>query len=90
MEARLKDPDAVVDYEATWTPWLAEDSDTIVTATWIVPTGLTVTDESHTDTTATVWLSGGTVGQSYVVTSRVTTAQGRTDDRSMLIVVRDR
>jgi hypothetical protein len=85
-----KDPNAHLDYERDWTPWLAADEDTIVTSTWIVPAGMTMTSESHTTTTATVWLSGGTVGESYTVVNRITTAAGRIDDRSWQFVIRDR
>ena len=83
-----KDPNATLDYGRDWTLWLA--GDTIVTSTWIVPSGLTMTAESNTATTATVWLSGGTFGSSYTVTNRIITAQGRIDDRSLQVVIRDR
>lgn len=86
-----KDPDAVLDYEADWTDWLVDD-DTIVTSTWTVPSagGLTKTTDSHTDTKATVWLSGGTVGAQVAVTNRITTAQGRTEDRTLTFNIRQR
>lgn len=88
MTWKLKDPAAVIDYLRDWSEWLGED--TILTSTWIAPAGITVEDDTHTTTTATVWLSGGDVGLSYEVTNRVTTAGGRTDDRTMTIVVRER
>lgn len=90
MTLKIKDPDATIDFPHDWSLWLASTGDTIVTSTWIVPTGLTKTDESNTTTTATVWLSGGTAGQSYEITNRIVTAQGRTDDRSIQIVVLNR
>lgn len=89
-----KDPDAKLDYALDWgAKWLPA-GDTITAATWTVPEGLTqetnpapsITDGKIT----TVWLSGGTAGQDYTVTCRVTTAQGRTDDRSLNIEVRNR
>lgn len=85
-----KDPDATLDYKRDWLDWLTPFGDTIVTSTWIVPTGLTKTNESNTTTTATVWLSGGTVGSSYTVTNRIVTAQARTDERSFQVNVRQR
>lgn len=90
MALAEKDPDATLEYGRDWSTWLAADGDSIVTSTWIVPPGLTVVDESNTATVALVWLSGGTAGQSYRITNRITTAQSRTDDRSIQIVVRDR
>jgi len=85
-----KDPQAVLDYAIDWTKWLDEVGDSIETSTWIVPTGLTKVTETNTSKLATVWLSGGTVGENYTVTNRITTAAGRTDDRSITIRVRER
>jgi hypothetical protein len=91
MDSVNKDPDATLDYKRNWGPWLADaDDDTIVTSTWIVPDGLTKDSESNDTTTATVWLSGGTAGLSYDVVNRITTAQGRTDDRTLIIMCRQR
>lgn len=88
MALYVKDPASVLDYVWDWTSWLGDD--TILSSTWTVPAGLTKTSQVNTSTTATVWLSGGTAGQSYAVTNRITTTQGRTDERTMQIVVRDR
>jgi len=85
-----KDPQAVLDYTIDWTKWLDEAGDAIATSTWIVPTGLTKVTETNTTKLATVWLSGGTVGTNYTVTNRITTAAGRTDDRSITIRVQER
>jgi hypothetical protein len=83
-----KDPHAILDYQVDWSEWLG--ADTISTSTWTVPAGLTLEAETETGTTATVWLSGGTAGQSYTVTNRIVTDGGRTDDRSITIVVAER
>lgn len=84
----IKDPNAVKDYEFDWSAWL--DGDTIATSTWTVASGLTKDSDSHTDTVAKVWLSGGTAGTSYTITNRITTVAGRTDDRTRNILVRER
>lgn len=89
MALYIKDPNAVLDYKWDWSAWL-DPTETITTSTWIVPSGLTKDDEDNDDTTATVWLSGGTVGADYPVVNRVTTSEGRTDDRTMQIAVRER
>lgn len=83
-----KDPEATLDYSVDWTKWLA--GDTIQTSEWTVPAGLTQVSSSNTNSKATVWLSGGTAGQSYTVTNHITTAGGRTDERSITIRVQDR
>lgn len=84
-----KDPDAVLDYQVDWSSWL-ESGETISTSTWVVPTGITEDSSSNTSTDATIWLSGGTVEETYTVTNRVTTSLGRTDDRSFVISVQER
>lgn len=91
MDTILKDPDAHLDYGCDWSAggWLAE-GEQITTSEWIVPAGLTVESESNTPTVATVWLSGGEVYVTYKVTNRITTNQGRTDDRTLNIFVTQR
>lgn len=83
-----KDPDSVLDYVVDWTDWL--NGDTISTADFTVAAGLTRNSQSNTTKTATVWLSGGTVGQSVDVRCRITTAGGRTDDRTFRVIVRQK
>lgn len=88
----LKDPEAVLDYRADWSKWLAkaDPNDTIVSSSWSVPSGITQDSASFTTTTTTIWLSGGTAGRSYDVRNRITTAGGRVDDRTIRINVQER
>jgi len=83
-----KDPNATLDYKIDWTTWLS--TDTISSAAWTVPTGLTQVSVSNTTTAATIWLSGGTAGTVYEVVCRITTASGRIDDRTIGIEVEER
>jgi hypothetical protein len=78
-----KDPDAVLDYSIDWSEWLADD--TIDTSEWTVPEGITGGATSKTDTAVTIWLSGGTAGQTYTIRNRITTAGGRTNDQTFKI-----
>lgn len=88
LSSLTKDPDSVLDYSVDWAKWLVEE-DTIATSTWTVPAGLTKDSDSHTDTTATVWLSGGgAINTQYEITNRITTTQGRTEDKSFPITMR--
>jgi hypothetical protein len=89
MRTWSKDPNAVLDWSFNWSRWLAE-SEVISSAEIEVEDGLTKDSQSNTATTATVWLSGGTLGVTYQVTCRVTTNQGRTDERTIGIRVTDR
>lgn len=85
MNTFAKDPDATLDYMIDWTRWLGND--TIQSSEWFVPDGLTKTQEAAGDRTATVWLAGGTVGNTYAVTNRITTFGGRVQDQTIRIDV---
>lgn len=85
----FKDPEAVLDYKVLWGPWLP-DTDVIEDSQWIVTGTLAVDNSSFTSTDTTVWLSGGTVGEREIVTNRITTADGRTEDYSFHIIVREK
>lgn len=78
-----KDPDDVLDYAIDWSTWLGED--TITASTWTEPDGITVDSSTNTTTTATIWLSGGTLGEAYSLTNHITTAAGRERDRTIVI-----
>jgi len=83
-----KDPQAKLDFSIDWSDWLG--ADTIATSTWTVPTGITTVTSSNTTTTATLWLSGGTLGQRYLCTNHVITAGGRQEDQSIVVVMESR
>ena len=84
-----KDPDAVLDYTYDWTRWL-QPGETISSHSIIVPAGITLGSSATGDGLVTAWLSGGVNGATYMVTCRITTNQGRTDDRSIWLSVLDR
>jgi len=90
----VKDANAVLDYEINWSTWLG--TDTIATSTWTLTgeSGITIGNGANgapapTNTTikATVWLIGGVAGIGHLVTNRIVTAGGRTDERSLKIIV---
>jgi hypothetical protein len=83
----LKDPGDRLDYQVDYSAWL--DGDTLSASSWTVPSGLTQYAASFSATGATVWLSGGTHGQDYVVTNQVTTAGGRIKQQSFTVQVRN-
>lgn len=86
----VKDPAALLDYVVNWGDnWLG--SDTLATSTWTLPAGtlVKVTDTFDNDKT-TIWLASGTVGISYDLVNRITTAGGRQDERTITINVRQK
>lgn len=82
-QSHTKDVDAVLDYTVDWSAWL--DGDTISTSTWEADDGITIDSDTNTATTATVWLSGGTLGATYRITNHIVTAAGREDDRTITV-----
>ena len=80
-----KDPDANLDYEVDWTTWL--DSGDSISSHDVDAGGLTLGTNTNDGNAVTFWVSGGTVSTSYTVRVRVTTVQGRIDDRSVVFVV---
>lgn len=91
MSDYFQDPQDVLPLENDWSVWLAS-GEIITASTWTVQTGLTQTTPapSFTDTTATIWLTGGTLYTSYSVTNHITTNQGRQRDMTHTIIIRDR
>lgn len=94
-----KDPDARLDYVIDWAAALQDANgdqvDFIVGSAWAVDDpALTIESSpfapSFTATTTTVWLSGGVAGTDYAVTNRITTDDGRIDDRTIRIKVQER
>lgn len=89
-----KDPDDILDYGFNWgDKWLSAN-EIITGSTWILSAGITAGNGSngadaptYTDTQTTVWLMGGSAGQPYTATNRITTNQGRQVDRTMTIRV---
>lgn len=85
----LKDPAAQLDYEFDWSTWLAS-GETISSATVTVPSGMTLDSQVDAADSVTAWLTGGTAGNTYIVTCQITTSQLRTDERSITIEVVNR
>ena len=85
-----KDPQAVLDYAFDWTAWLGTDLITQATVTASDAT-LIVGAPTITDGKVVVWLSGGTIGvRPAQVTCTITTAGGRTDERTAPIYIQQR
>lgn len=91
----IKDPDSHLDYTVSWKSWLDLD-DVLSTVTWLVSTiagdaaPLTTSSLGHDDNMATVWFTGGSVGNTYTVTCRITTSDGRAEDFSFTVVCQER
>ncbi len=90
----FKDPDEVLDYEIDWYGTAVEpgrlygSTDTIDTSLWVTPSGITKDSDDQTGTTTTIWLSGGTLGETYEILNRVVTAGGRTMDQTVKLKIK--
>ena len=84
-----KDPDSVKDYQINWESWL-NGQDTLSTSNWTVPSGITEDSSTVSTTAATIWLSGGVVGNNYELVNRVVTVGGRTQDQTLIIKCEER
>lgn len=82
-----KDPSDVLDYTIDYSALL--DGDTIASSVWSVDAGITIDSDTNTTTNATVWVSGGTSGNVYTFTNTITTAGGRTFERSARLTVKN-
>lgn len=84
-----KDPNASLPWQFDWTQWLVADT---ITGTPVVTVdaGLTSSGQTNTTTKVNITLSGGTVGVTYKVACKITTAAGLIDERTILIRVTER
>ena len=94
MTLLLKDPAAVLDYAIDWgADYLGED-DILTESAWSVEPdetgGVQVVGNNVGDTVSTVQASGGIAGRIYRLSNQVTTLNGRTDERSIVLRVEKR
>ncbi len=89
MADNVKDPDALLDYTVDWSAWLASSNDFIVSANFSAQAGVEVVASLATSTLHTFWLSGGTVGIEYRITSRITTNGGRVNEQTYVVAIEE-
>lgn len=83
-----KDPADKRDYGFDWSDWL-DSGDTIFLTSWTVPSGLTEGAKDNGTLQSKIWLSGGTAGETYEVTCKVTTIGGRIREATFFVAVRE-
>lgn len=83
-----KDPDSETDFAVDWSNYL-QTGESIASSTWEVPAGVTEETNSFTSSIATIWLSGGTLGEFYTLVNRITTdsVPARTEDASFTVAM---
>jgi hypothetical protein len=97
----IKDPGEILDYTCDYTDVLAESDppDSITASTWTLlscasgkETTLSILDDTQfTDTTATVWMGGGSItGLSHELTNHITCASGRQYERTITLWIQSK
>lgn len=82
-----KDPGDVLPYEIDWTARLAGDLIATSLYTLTDAAGVTIDSQSNTDDTATVWISGGTDGDTAIIVDTITTVGGLTLVETVLLPI---
>ncbi len=83
-----KDPSDVLDYVWDWTDFLGS-TDTIQSFSFELPTELTEVTSGEVDGKVTLWVSGGTLDETYPVSCTIVTAEGRTKKRTAIFMMDD-
>lgn len=84
-----KDPNERLDYDADFARWLP-DADTIASATAQITGGTATIDAVEpTNTTVRVWVSGGAIGETNLITIRATTVAGRVKETALRIKIKE-
>lgn len=86
------DPNEVLEFGFDWVDRL-DDGDSIASSTWELTSGdVTLDAESKPPTLGgtivKVWLTGGTLGTTSIVTNHIVTSAGRKRDRSAKLKIR--
>lgn len=85
MFIQTKAPEDIIQYTVDYSRFLKDD--TIVSASCVCDTGLTVAATSNTSKVVTVLVSGGTDGTTYDVEASVTTTAGQTKAYAFQVAV---
>ena len=84
------DPDEVLDYAFDYVDVLVT-GETISTSVWATSSNVTIAGGTHTDNIATIWVNAVISSTtSFKLTNTVTTSDGRTYERSMIIEVQEK
>jgi hypothetical protein len=88
IETYDTDPSAILDYYIDWGPWLG--GDTLVSSTWVATGGtVTLSQEAIVGDFTQVWAGGGLAGELIDLTNHVVTTDGREDERTIRLIMRD-
>ena len=88
-----KDPQAIKDFTFNYRSlgFLVTGED-ITASTWSAPdpAGMVIDSDTNDVDSATARVSGGTVGVKYKITNHITTSLGQQDDRTFIILIKEK
>ena len=84
----VKDSNARLDYSLNWTDYFVDISDSIASFT-ILAENVIVNSFYFNGAVTTAWISGGIAGDKVQVTFRIVTTNGRIDDRSIYLKIKE-
>lgn len=87
MKTFRKQPADVLDYDIDLSDWI-EAGDSIQSIAITAPTGITVDSTSIASPRVKIWISGGTDGETYKLSPRITTTS-RVLEVDFLVIVID-
>lgn len=87
----VHDPNETAPFVIDWSYAIdSEGGEVISSSSWSLDSGITQSSASFSDETATVVVTGGTVGTHYKATNTISTSAGRTYQRTLDIEVRSK
>ena len=96
LEKFIKQPGEAKDYDIDYSEWLMVIGDTVNTVAVTVEclnnpadTALVCDSTDVEPTYVKFWVSGGTPGKKYKLTSLVTTVGGRTDESELIFTIKE-
>jgi hypothetical protein len=84
-----KQPNEILDYDVDFTKWFSNRTDAPVSFTTTVQTGMTLVDSTLVGKVVKLVLSGGTDGNTYKVTVRLTTNMSLVKEADFQIKVKE-
>jgi predicted transcriptional regulator len=83
-----KQPDEVLDYDVSYDDWFDGRTDTPSSFTVVAETGITIDSSARTGNVIRVVLSGGTNGESYKITTLLTTSDAIVKEADFVVKIK--
>ena len=88
MDTFSKQPGETLDYDFDFTDWMPT-GDAIASSVVTAESGVTLGTKISTDTVIKQFISGGTDGQKYKVTCKITTNDGRIKELELMLKIKE-